>query len=418
MFQTGLPLTISRHAGRPIQDQILSDLTGASADKVKILCICQAMDLGLIEIGVTPAWWQLMKGLHSIGLEVFAVPYYGREVHSLWWRTLQNPNSNKSRFYQTFEAMMARLPNYQTRTQFRKKHAALLARIARRTAAPQWRKFLERVVRSEKGLGAVLLFNIPLNQLVGTFRGIRERYGVPVIAYDGDLPTSLPKFGGISSSPYVGADLSEFDAHITNSKGVVEDLREMGAEKVFTIYYGADPEAFCPLVDEPTDIDVAFYGVGSAFREAAMKYMIESPSRVLTHRTFVVSGPQKTKPLGRAVQENIPYRELVSRSRVNLNIVREPHAKTYASSSSRPFELAAMGACVVSNEYQGLQEWFEPGKEIFVAKNQEDAMKMYEWLIENDSVRKEAGLAARSRIIKQHTYTHRAAELLQVIKQL
>lgn len=376
------------------------------------------MDLGLIEIGVTPAWWQIMKGLHSIGLEVLAVPYYGREVHSLWWRALRNPNSGKGRLYQSFEALMARLPNYGTRTQFRKKHALFLARIARRTAAPQWRKFLERIIESEKDLAAVLLFNIPLNQLVGTFRGIRERYDVPVIAYDGDLPTSLPKFGGISSSPYVGADLSEFDAHITNSKGAIEDLRAMGAEKVFTIYYGADPEAFCPLVNELTDIDVSFYGVGSAFRESAMKYMIEAPSRVLTHRKFVLSSPQRTKPLGDAKLENIPYRELVSRSKINLNIVRQPHAETYASSSSRPFELAAMGACVVSNEYQGIQEWFDPGKEIFVAKNQEDAVKMYEWLIENESIRKEAGSAARSRVMRQHTYTHRAAELLQVIKQV
>jgi Glycosyl transferases group 1 len=376
------------------------------------------MDLGLVDIGVTPAWWQIMKGLHSIGLDVLAVPYYGREVHSLWWKTMRNPNRNKSLLYQSFESLMARLPNYRTRTQFRKRHAALLARIARRTAAPRWRRFLEHVMGSEKDLGAVILFNVPLNQLAGIFRRIRDRYDIPVIAYDGDLPTSLPEFGGISSSPYVGADLTEFDGHITNSKGVVTRLREMGAQKVFTVYYGADPEAFCPLATTTIDIDVAFYGVGSAFRESAMKYMIEAPSNMLHHRRFVLSGPYWQKPLGRARQEKISYRELVSRSRVNLNIVRGPHAKTYASSTSRPFELAAMGSCVVSNQSEGLEEWFEPGREIFVAKNAEDAAKTYEWLIENDPLRLETGQAARKRVVEQHTYTHRAREILQVIKAL
>ena len=385
---------------------------------MKILCVCQAMDLGLTEIGVTPAWWQIMKGLHSIGIEVFAVPYYGKEVHSLWWKTLQNPNSYKDRLYQSFESLMAKLPMYGTRTQFRKKHAALLAKIARRTTAPKWRKFLERIIASESGLAAIMLFNIPLNQLVGTFRRIRQKYDIPIIAYDGDLPTSLPRFGGISSSPYVGADLSEFDAHITNSKGVVDELREMGAQKVFTIYYGADPEAFCPLTNESTDIDVAFYGVGSAFRESAMKFMIEGPSNRLPERRFVLSGPHGTKQFGRARQQDIPYRELVSRSRINLNIVREPHARTYASSSSRPFELAAMGSCVVSNRYDGLEEWFEPGKEIFVVENEDEAVKMYELLLRNDSMRERAALAAQKRVMKQHTYTQRAREILEVIKAI
>jgi glycosyltransferase involved in cell wall biosynthesis len=376
------------------------------------------MDLGLVEIGVTPAWWQIMKGLHSIGLEVLAVPYYGKEVHSLWWKTLRNPNRGKSLVYQSFESFMARLPNYRTRTRFRKRHAALLAKIARRTASPKWRRFLEQVMASERDLGAVILFNIPLNQLVGIFRRIRERYDIPIIAYDGDLPTSLPRFGGISSSPYAGADLTEFDGHITNSKGVVRELREMGAQRVFTIYYGADPEAFCPIAKVDADIDIAFYGVGSAFRESAMKYMIDAPSNALQQRRFVVSGPYWDKPLGRAKPEKISYRELVSRSRINLNIVRDPHAKTYASSTSRPFELAAMGSCVVSNPYEGIEEWFKPGREIFVVKDEEDAAKTYEWLIDNDSIRMETGQAARKRVIDQHTYTHRAREVLEVIKAL
>ncbi len=385
---------------------------------MKILCICQALDLGIEDIGVTPAWWQLMKGMHTLGIEVLAVPYYGREVQSLWWRALRNPNEGKNLIYQSFESIMARLPNYRTKTQFRKKNARILARIARRTAAPKWREFLERTLKNQKDLAAILLFNLPLNHLTKVFGTIRKKYGVPVIAYDGDMPASLPKYGGISFSPYAGAEITEFDAVITNSKGGAKELAEMGAQKVFTVYYGADPEAFCPVSNIKQDIDVAFYGVGSAFREVPMRYMIEQASNLLPHRKFVVSGPHPGKPLGRAVQERVPYRELVSRSRVNLNIVRDSHARTYASSNSRPFELASMASCIVSNEYEGLGEWFELGREVYVARDRDEAVKLYEWLIENDSVRNAAGQAARERVIKQHTYLHRAREILEIVKSI
>jgi spore maturation protein CgeB len=77
-----------------------------------------------------------------------------------------------------------------------------------------------------------------------------------------------------------------------------------------------------------------------------------------------------------------------------------------------------MGSCVVSNPYEGIEEWFKPGREIFVVKDEEDAAKTYEWLIDNDSIRMETGQAARKRVIDQHTYTHRAREVLEVIKAL
>ncbi len=376
------------------------------------------MDLGIQDIGVTPAWWQIMKAFHEIGVEVLAVPYFGKSVHSLWWKAFANPNGLKSRIYEAFEGTVAKLPAYGGKREFRKRHALLLARLARKTAAPKWKRFLERVVASEGDLSAVLLFNVPLNQFVGVSRAIQSRYGVPVIAYDGDLPTSLPRHGGISSSPYIDAELNEYDAVITNSKGVVEDLVGMGAQKVFTVYYGADPDIFCPISGLDQDVDVAFYGVGSAFREIAMKYMVEDPSNLLPHLKFVVSGFGFKTPLGRAEVNEIPYRELVSRSRINLNIVREPHAKAYASSSSRPFELASMGACIISNEYSGLEEWFEVDREVLVARDRTEAVGLYERLIKNDEVRNQIGTAARGRVLRQHTYLHRAKQILDIIKSL
>src|SRR5690606_6662886 len=117
--------------------------------------------------------------------------------------------------------------------------------------------------------------------------------------------------------------------------------------------------------------------------------------------------------LGRA--EQLPYlsfsklREYACRARINLVITRAAHAGVFASSSSRPFELAGMGCCMVANPYLGVETWFEPGKEIFVVESEQEALDRYRYLLAHDNERRAAGQAARERVLKEHTFRHRAA---------
>ncbi len=60
------------------------------------------------------------------------------------------------------------------------------------------------------------------------------------------------------------------------------------------------------------------------------------------------------------------FSRAISSARVNLCITRRSHASVYASSSCRPFELASSGAAIVSNPYEGIERWFEPGSELIV----------------------------------------------------
>ena len=110
-------------------------------------------------------------------------------------------------------------------------------------------------------------------------------------------------------------------------------------------------------------------------------------------------------------------REYSCRSKINLCITRDAHASVYASSSSRPFELSSMGACIVANPYSGLEEWFEPEKEIIIVNSTDEAIERYQFLISHESERKSIGNAARERVLKQHTFRHRAGELVNIIKQ-
>jgi spore maturation protein CgeB len=134
---------------------------------------------------------------------------------------------------------------------------------------------------------------------------------------------------------------------------------------------------------------------------------------------FAVRGT-KLGALGRT--EQLPYlsfsklREYVCRSKLNLCITRHAHASVYASSSSRPFELASMAACTVANPYLGLEQWFEPNKEIIVVNSEEEAVDRYTYLLSHESERLCIGRAARERVLKEHTCHHRARQLMGVVQ--
>jgi len=60
--------------------------------------------------------------------------------------------------------------------------------------------------------------------------------------------------------------------------------------------------------------------------------------------------------------------------------------------------------------------WFEPEKEIIVVSSGEEAVERYRYLLSHDTERKAIGQAARERVLKQHTFRHRAQELREIVE--
>jgi spore maturation protein CgeB len=87
----------------------------------------------------------------------------------------------------------------------------------------------------------------------------------------------------------------------------------------------------------------------------------------------------------------------------------------YASSSCRPFELASAGAAIVSNPYNGIERWFEPGSELLVVEDATQAIDAYRALLADPAQAEEMGRRARERVLDEHTYRHRARRLLELI---
>ena len=392
---------------------------------LKILAICQSLDLSEKELGITPAWWQILKGLHEEGAEIVAIPYFNRAVQSLWWTTYENPNLWKNQLYNKVENLAGFLGLAKNKMDFRQKNQKLLNFLAKNAVAKKWTEYLRTVIRKEGDVDAVLVLTVPLNQFVGVPSLIKKEFGIPVVFYDGDTPTSLPSHGGLSLSFYNNADPSEYDAFIINSKGAAEEVKALGAKKVFTVYWGADPTVFCPIEGLKQKYNVGFYGIGSKLREEWITRLLVNPAQKLgsgeNEGKFAIAGRAFNMDLGSTQvldASDCTYRRFSCQTKVNLNIVRKPHATVYASAISRIFELASMGCCIVSNPYNGIEEWFSVGKEVLVAKSEEEALELYTWLLSDDEARLRLGHAARQRLLEEHTFTHRAQEILRILKSL
>jgi spore maturation protein CgeB len=231
---------------------------------------------------------------------------------------------------------------------------------------------------------------------------------------------SLPEFGGMDTgfNWYHQADPSEYDLVVSNSEGGLERLRELGARRAEAVFWGADPDFFAPLPVEK-ETDVFFYGYGDKFRRDWVGSMVGEPSRVLPDVDFALGGRDfqgdtgRARPLG-----DVPFNAFsraISAARINLCITRRSHATVYASSSCRPFELAASGAAIVANPYNGIERWFEPGRELLVVSSAEEATAAYRDLLDDPAQAEEMGRRARERVLDEHTYVHRARQLLSLV---
>jgi len=389
----------------------------------RILAVASAVDLDF-RYGCTPAWWQLWKGLYEAGADLVVTPYRGRPVESPWWRTASNPTYREGESYAAVRGVFARAKGdrYLRRAEDAPEDSRL-DRLTRETVwrviTPRWKRHLERLVEAERP-DAVVVFTVPMAHLRGIPSHLRERFGIPVVFYDGDVPMSLPEFGGMDTgfNYYHGADPSEYDLVVSNSEGGLERLRELGARRAEAIFWGADPEFFRPLQVEKT-MDVFFYGYGDKFRRDWMDAMVGEPSRAAPEVDFALGGRDFQGDTGLARQVgDVPFNvfsHAISEARVNLNITRRSHATVFASATARPFELAAAGAAIVSNPYLGIERWFEPGRELVVVETAKEALAAYRSLLGDPGEAEAMGQRARERVLDEHTYAHRARQLLELL---
>jgi spore maturation protein CgeB len=99
-----------------------------------------------------------------------------------------------------------------------------------------------------------------------------------------------------------------------------------------------------------------------------------------------------------------------------LNISRDSMAATGFSPATRVFEAAGAGACLITDAWDGIEQFLRPGEEVLVARDGADVAEALQTLHPTRAVA--IGQAALRRVLAEHTYAQRATDLHALLTRL
>jgi spore maturation protein CgeB len=108
------------------------------------------------------------------------------------------------------------------------------------------------------------------------------------------------------------------------------------------------------------------------------------------------------------------HNALNASARLVLNISREGMARFGFSPATRVFEAAGAGACLVTDAWQGVEQFFEPGEEILVARDGREVAELTRSI--TFAKAREIGLRALERARDEHTYARRAEQFERIFE--
>lgn len=241
--------------------------------------------------------------------------------------------------------------------------------------------------------------------------------------YDMDTPVTLERAARGERIEYVPErGLADFDVVLSFTGGEALDAlcRVFGARVALPLYGSVDPEVHRPVTPaEPFRGDLSYLGTWAANRQPALEKLFVEPARRLPDRRFVIAGSQygvdfPWQPNVYYVNHLAPgdHPAFLCSSPLTLNVTRAPMAAMGHCPSGRLFEAAACGVPCLSDCWPGLESFFEPGREILIARTAEDAVDA---LTRSRAELARIGRAARERVLAEHTARSRARELVDIL---
>jgi spore maturation protein CgeB len=244
-----------------------------------------------------------------------------------------------------------------------------------------------------------------------------------VIFWDVDAPATLDRVND-SEDDYFKSLIPQYDLILTYGGGepVVSAYRKLGAKKCFPIYNALDPSTHHPVAKEERFMaDLAFLGNRLPDREKRVEEFFLNVAAEMQEYRFILGGNGwQDKPMSSNVNYighvfTKDHNALNCSPKAVLNISRDSMAKYGFSPATRVFEAAGAGTCIITDYWTGIEFFFEPGKEILVARDGDEVRQILSGLTEE--VAEQIGKAALEKVLSKHTYAHRAVELDRILQK-
>ena len=241
------------------------------------------------------------------------------------------------------------------------------------------------------------------------------------IFLDVDAPATLDTLRGAPDHPLHTA-LASLDLVLTYGGGppVVAAYRGFGAAECIPIYNALDPATHHPVPPTITFAsDLSLLANRLPDREARVEQFFILSAAMLPNRRFLLGGAGwHDKPLPSNVRAigHVPtaaHNSFNASARAVLNVARDSMAHVGFSPATRIFEAAGAGACLITDAWEGIELFLEPGSEILVAR---DGTDVAEHLAALTAERARAiGARALQRVLREHTYEQRGAALHRIL---
>jgi spore maturation protein CgeB len=281
-----------------------------------------------------------------------------------------------------------------------------------------------RAVESARGADLVVkasgvgVFDALLEAAVLDLRDGRTR----VAFWDVDAPATLDRVRRDPRDPFA-ALIPAYDIVFTYGGGppVVSAYLALGARACVPIYNALDPETHHPVAPDARFLcDLAFLGNRLPDREARVEEFFLRAAGQLPAHSFLLGGAGwEDKPLPRGMRLcghvfTRDHNAFNCTPRAVLNVNRESMARYGFSPPTRVFEAAGAAACLISDAWEGIEQFLEPGREVLVARDGDEVAGHVAAL--DAATARRIGQAALARVLAEHTYAHRAAEVEAVLE--
>jgi spore maturation protein CgeB len=244
------------------------------------------------------------------------------------------------------------------------------------------------------------------------------------IFWDVDAPATLAE---IVASPdhRLRLALPHLDAVLTYGGGdpAVAAYSALGAVLCVPIYNALDPQTHHPVPPEDRyRADLTFLGNRLPDRERRVADYFLGAAERLPGRRLLLGGsgwgdkscPANVTKLGHVPTE--AHNALNVSALAVLNISRDSMAATGFSPATRVFEAAGAGACLLTDAWQGIEQFLTPDREVLVVRDGTDVAEAVRFLTPKRAAA--IGRAALSRVLADHTYDRRAATCHRLLSDL
>ena len=242
--------------------------------------------------------------------------------------------------------------------------------------------------------------------------------------YDLDTPMTLARLASQNYEYLHPFLIPRYNMYLSCSGGPLlkEIENHYGSPMAKPLYCCVDPAVHFPGETE-IKYDLGFLGSYSDDRQPAVERFLIEPAKQWQEGRFSIAGSQYPEnilwPRNVKYFQHLPpsqHGDYYNSLRFALNVTRADWIKAGYSPSVRLFEAAACGIPVISDNWPGLDNFFVPDKEIFIADSTEKVL--FHLKETPESVRIRMGKFAGKRILARHTAAHRAEELEKYIADL